>query len=104
VAETQDQAVPPEEPRRRLPRWVAIAVAAAIVALAVLGVAALLADDESPEEEWEACAERIDPPAARSDRLEEFAEAEDEDAARDRLAEEIRAVERRIVAECGERP
>jgi hypothetical protein len=107
VAEVGD-AAGSGEARRRLPRWVAVALVVAIVAvvaLAALGIAALVGDDdESQADRWEACARRVDPPADRSARLEEFSDREDEEAARERLADEIREVEQRIRAECGDRP
>ena len=106
VAEVGD-AASSGEARRRLPRWVAVALVVAVVAvvaLAALGIAALVGDDESAADRWKACARRVDPPADRSARLEEFSDQEDEEAARERLADEIREVEQRIRAECGDRP
>jgi hypothetical protein len=103
VADASDQAVEPVEPRRRPWRWAAAAlVLVAVIALAAWGISTLL--DDSPEEQWEACAERVDPPAARSARIRELTDAEDKEAARDRLAQETGEVQRRIEAECGERP
>lgn len=105
MAEAEDRAVEPQEARRRIPRWLAIVLVLAIVALAALGLAVVLADDEEdPAARWDECAERVDPPADRSARLEEFSDEEDEETARERLADEIREVEQRIEAECGERP
>jgi type VI protein secretion system component VasF len=107
VAEAPDPAARPVEPRRRTPVWLAVALALALLAVVALGgwaIASVLDDEDDAEAQWEACAERVDPPAARSDRLREFREDEDVEAARDRLAEEIRRVERRIEGECGVRP
>jgi type VI protein secretion system component VasF len=105
VAEAPDRAAQPAEPRRRVPVWLALAVAVvAVVALGGWALVALLDDGDDAEASWEECAERVDPPADRSDRVREFRDAEDVEAARDRLAQEIRRVERRIEAECGERP
>jgi type VI protein secretion system component VasF len=103
VAEVEDRPVESAAPRRRVPVWVALAVIA-VVALGAWALVALLDDGDDGEANWEDCAERVDPPAARSERLREFREAEDVGAARDRLAQEIRRVERRLDAECGERP
>jgi hypothetical protein len=47
---------------------------------------------------------QVDPPDVRSARLREFFEADDEEAAIERLGREDRSAHRRITAECGERP
>jgi hypothetical protein len=99
VADASDRAVEPVEPRRRA---AAALVLVAVIALAAWGISTLL--DDSPEEQWKACAERVDPPAARSARIRELSGEEDKESARERLAREIREVQRRIETECGKRP
>ena len=107
MAEVEDRPVEPLAGRRRIPVWVAIGLAVVLLAVVVLGgwaLATLLDDGDDADEQWEACAERVDPPAARSERMRELGDAEDLEAARDRLAQETRRAEQRIEAECGERP
>ena len=82
MADAEDRAVEPQEARRRIPRWLAVVLVLAVVALAAVGLAAVFADDdEDPTARWEECAERVDPPADRSARLDEFSAEEDDEAA-----------------------
>ena len=107
MAAVPDRQADPGAGRRRIPVWMAIGLAVVLLLAVVLGgwaLATLLDDGDDAETDWEACAERVDPPAARSERVRELQEAEDVEAARDRLAQEIRRVAGRIEAECGERP
>ena len=105
MAEASGQPVPPGGPHRRLPRWALALVVAAALALGAWVLVTYLSDrGQSAEERWQACATRVDSPADRSARIRELSEEPDKEAARERLAQETRSVERRIEAECGERP
>jgi hypothetical protein len=105
MAPVQDPPVEPAASRRRPYRWAVVVVAAVVVALAGWAIASYLADrQERRQSKWEACAKQVDPPDLRSARLREFFEADDEEAAIERLGREDRRAHRRITAECGERP
>ena len=106
MSESLDQAAQPAEPRRRTYRWVIVLVLVAAVALAGWGIASYFADrEERREATWEDCAERVAPSEDRTARVSELLEEDDvTDEALERLGREDRRAQRRIEAECGERP
>ena len=107
MAAAPDPGARPARRRRRVSGGVAIALTIALVAVvALVGwvLTTRLDGGDDAEARWEKCAARVDPPADRAARVQELREAEDVEAARARLARETARVERRIEAECGERP
>ena len=101
---------PPDEParsRRRPYRWAVVAAAVVAIALAGWAIASHLADrQERREARWQACAERVYPPEARSARVRELLEDGDDvtEADIERLGRVDQRGQRRIEAECGARP